>query len=128
MKCITLLIAVVLLLVGCGKPIEEEAVGTYERKGDLDTYMQIEIFPLEGLIGRVKYGTRHAGKENWGRGETTWFIVEGEICIMTGANMRETDVYTVNKDGSITLIAQQSEDHKRTDIPKDKQITFKKIK
>jgi len=41
--------------------------------------------------------------------------------------MEEVEVYRINKDGSITQIAQIDKDGKRKDYPKEEQITYKKI-
>ena len=57
--------------------------------------------------------------------EYKWSIVDGEIHGIYDSG--EIGVHRINPDKSITLIA-SIVDEKRTDWPKDKQETYKKIK
>ena len=133
MKNLILIISI-LLAVSCGKgkeaqtktkvtePVkeltaEEEVVGEYEIKIDGDT----------GRLVLLKNGAAEAyanGKKDVE--EAKWSISkEGEIHVTTSY---ERVVYRINKGSSITHIAYISKEGEREDIPKDKQITLKKIK
>ena len=149
MKHITLIIG--LLVVGCGKqeqadtnestpttntnkvdgatakPVkgltleEEKVVGTYELKSAENTFKLVLL-----ANGVCEHHTN--GKNTY---ESKWRIADGEIYITTPNPLPGKDgfpiVCSINKDGSITLIA-GIVDGKRTESPKEKQMTFKKIK
>jgi hypothetical protein len=135
MKYITLVIG--LLLVGCGKQEEadtnestptttekpvkeltlrEKAIGTYEAKEGEDT---IRVVLLETGIGE--------GYENGKKLEIErkWSVVKGEIHVKySGGFIR---VWRINKDKSITYIADIDKDGERIVLITDGG-TFKKIK
>ena len=58
--------------------------------------------------------------------EGKWKIVEGQIHIIDGRGY--IDVVRINKDNSITRVAAILKDGKQEDIPKEEQLTVKKIK
>ena len=126
-----------LLVVGCGKQeqadtnestptttekpvkeltLREKVVGEYEFKEDGDTF--ITVLLENGIVEDYKNGKK---EEEW-----KWEISkEGELYfIYEDVNI---GVYRINKDGSITVIADILHG-KRTDIPKEYQFTLKKIK
>ena len=140
MKYITLIIG--LLVVGCGKQgqadtdestpttteklvkeltaeqkqkaLRDSAVGTYEGKNVGDTL----VFLDNGVLEVYNDGEK--------RKEGKWKVVDGEI--HADNNTRgDMAVLSINKDGSLTIIA-MIRDGERTDSPKDRQKTFKKIK
>ena len=135
MKYITLIIG--LLVVGCGKQeqtdtnestptttekpvkeltLREKAVGEYEAKED-GGYTVKEVF--------LENGVREWHLNGKKREEGKWSIVDGEIQVDDGSST--ISVARINKDGSITWIA-NIEDGKRTDFPKEEQLTWGKIK
>ena len=100
--------------------LEEKVVGEYE-------------FKLYGNTGRVvllKNGAAEAytnGKKD--EEEAKWSIIkEGELHVTTP--YERGIVYRINKGSpeSITYIAHIFKDGKRKDLPKEAQLTFKKIK
>ena len=97
-------------------PEEQKVVGEYEIKKDRDTYrvVLLENGNVEAYLNGKK---REEGK---------WEITkEGELHITSYDGI--TTVSSINKDGSITLIADIDADGERKDLPKDKQETAKKI-
>ena len=140
MKFITLIIG--LLVVGCERKINwqpkgiekrikadpqyiaavkavaaEKAVGTYEAKKDGDTYKW--VFLENGVTEGYENGKKYE--------EGKWSISkEGEMHIID--DVGDILVLSINKDGSITWIADIDKDGKREAIPKEDQETFKKIK
>ena len=146
MKYITLIIG--LLVVGCGKqeqtdanestptttekPVkeltaEEKVVGTYEAKIGEDT---LRVAFLEnGIFEKCTDGEKDVGREGGqevGR-EYKWKVVNGEIHIEDEDGDIGVDVARINKDGTITGIA-EIRNGKREDFPKGDQVTFRKIK
>ena len=122
MKYITLIIG--LLVVGCGKTeqtkelsLRDSVVGEYK---DVDTFRF--VFLDNGIVEIYEPGDDGF---NWKLGEPKWKIVNKRIHIINNSGI--IMVYRINKDGSITLIA-DIEDGKRTDYPKEMQLTFIKIK
>ena len=143
MKPIVLIIG--LLVVGCGKQeqtdvnestpttntnkvnhttekpvkeltLEEKVVGTYE--GKIDGYAVRLALLDNGVLENYEDGKK--------RDEAKWKIVDGDIhCPNQGS---VTGVLIINKDGSLSTIARIGKDGKRRDIPKEDQLTFKKIK
>ena len=96
--------------------LREKVVGEYEFKEDGDTF--ITVLLENGIVEDYKNGKK---EEDW-----KWEISkEGELYFIY--EDVEIGVYRINKDGSITVIADIS-DGKRTDIPKEYQFTLKKIK
>ena len=95
-----------------------QVVGEYEIKIDGDT----------GRVVLLKNGAAEAytnGKKD--EEEAKWSISkEGEIHVTTP--YERGIVYRINKGSSITHIAHIFKDGKRKDLPKEAQITLKKIK
>jgi hypothetical protein len=127
MKYITLIIG--LLVIGCLTPeqkqwqewgqvkaLRDSVVGEYEYKKRGHKFVFLENGTAEGYV----HGNRQKAEEY------KWSIVDGEIYVHWYGE-RIGEVYRINTDKSITLIVSIS-DGKRTDRPKDKQITYKKIK
>ena len=114
----TLLVIVVLLVGGCAatSTLEEKVVGVYERKIGEDTIR------LVFLKNGVRKGYANGKKAEEGK----WSAVGGEIHADAGDGV--TSVLSINKDGSISIIAEISGAGKRQDAPKSEHITFKKIK
>jgi len=97
---------------------EQKVVGEYEFKTDEDT---VRLVLLENGIweGYVN------GKKS--KGDCKWSISkDGELHII--GKDGDGGVYRINKDGSMTIIADTYKDGKREDVPKENQRTFKKIK
>ena len=135
MKYITLIIG--LMAVGCGKqeqtdtdestptttekPVKEltkeDVVGTYEIKEDGYSF---RLVLLEDGIGE---GYENGKKEH---GDAEWELVDGELHVAPPDE--GTRVLKINKDGSITSIARIDADGKREEVPKERQMTLKKIK
>ena len=111
------------------KKLEEEilrliVVGTYEVKKDEDTHR--EVFLASGIVEGYTNGDKHEEEGKW------TISKDGEIHIIDEGG--GTEFLRINKDrfsgvlvSSITSIAKIVEG-KRTDYPKDKQQTWKKIK
>ena len=59
-------------------------------------------------------------------GDHKWTIINGELHIADKDG--DIEVFSINTDKSITIIAKIPEDKPRYDIPKEFQNTFKKIK
>ena len=96
--------------------LEEKVVGTYE--GKIDGYAVRLALLDNGVLENYEDGKK--------RDEAKWKIVDGDIhCPNQGS---VTGVLIINKDGSLTTIARIGKDGKRRDIPKEDQLTFKKIK
>ena len=131
------LMVIGLMVVGCGKKQstntnegsstpakprkltaeEEKVVGTYEIKKDGFTN---KLFLQEnGIVAHYLGGLEQ-------KGGAKWSIANGEI--HTIGKDGSFGVLRINKDRSITFIAEIEKDGKRTDIPKDEQLTLKKIK
>ena len=123
-------IVIGLLLVGCGAPadnttkptpqmgltLSEKVVGTYEIKEGGETYRA--VFLANGFVEDYENGKKLENKSKWK-------IAKGELHVIHETGY--ITVHRINKDSSMTLIAKIVEG-KRTDYPKDKQITYKKIK
>ena len=96
--------------------LEEKVVGTYE--GKIDGYAVRLALLDNGVLENYEDGKK--------RDEAKWKIVDGDIhCPNQGS---VTGVLIINKDGSLSTIARIGKDGKRRDIPKEDQLTFKKIK
>ena len=119
MKYITLIIG--LLVVGCAStPTMESVAGTYERKKDVETTTRMVLLKngisewhVNGRIRAVDTGWWSISKD----GEIYDHFSDGSIFVLR-----------INKDRSITDIADIDINGKRTDSPKEKQFTYKKIK
>jgi len=117
MKNIILLISV-LLAVSCGKSQIEKFVGEYELKEDGNTERVVLLD--NGIMELYKNSKKDEVEHKWKiskEGEIHATDYEGDIFI-----------FRINKDRSITIIAQIGRDGEREDYPKERQLTFKKIK
>jgi hypothetical protein len=99
-----------------GLTLEEKVVGTYEMKEGEDTGRAVLLD--NGVAESYINGKKHK--------EDKWSISEdGEI------HLTEQDgniiVLRINKDGSLTNIADIDKDGKREDIPKEDQVTINKV-
>ena len=100
------------------KALRDSAVGTYEGKKVGGTLVFLDNGVLEAY-------NRDGEKRKEGN-EAKWKVVDGEI--HADNNTRgDMAVLIINKDGSLTMIAEIKRT-KRKDIPKEDQRTFKKIK
>ena len=96
--------------------LREKVVGTYEGK---EGGVTLKIVLLEtGIVEKYINGKKHEE-------EGKWKIVERQIHIIDGQG--KIDVVRINKDNSITNIA-SIRNGKRIDVPKEEQLTVKKIK
>ena len=116
-KAVLTLIAV--LFVGaCSSALRDRVVGTYEFKRDGNTgrlVLLVKNRVTEAYINGKKY---NEGK--WGKN------IDGEILVEDKDG--NVGVLGINKDGSLTLIAEIDKDGKRKDATKEDQYTLKKIK
>jgi len=125
MKNIILLIAVMVVSACCTTPtkpvkeltLREKVVGEYENK--LDGVTVRAVLLENGIAESYENGKKREE-------EYKWKVVEGEIHITDPKGT--IAVYRINKDGSIAVIAWIPKDGKRVDLPKEKQVTAKKIK
>ena len=107
--------------LGGGKPTTptiKSVTGTYEATIDGDTGNLVLL-----ANGKVKFHDGNDGKDK----EGTWELVEKEVRIEEVDIEEVTDILKIERNRNLTIIA-LIEDGKRTDFPKDKQITFKRIK
>ena len=96
----------------------KSVAGTYEHKEGKGTYRA--VFLKGGVYEQYSNGEKDVtDKYHWKR--------VGEE-IHGGGSDGILVVIRINKDGSLTAVATIPKDGKRTDIPKDKQFTLKKIK
>jgi len=96
--------------------LEEKVVGEYEFKVSTVT---VRLVFMDG--GFAESYTNGKKEEE----DAKWKIVDGELHVVD--KDKSILVYRINKDGSITQIAQIDKDGKRKDYPKEEQITYKKI-
>ena len=97
--------------------LEEKVVGTYEHKDkDGDTYRG--VFLENGVFENYRNGKKLEEDYKWS------IRKDGELHI---ADKDGIVVFRINKDGSITAIAEIIR-NKRKDLPKEDQVTIKKIK
>ena len=145
MKYITLIIG--LLVVGCGKQeqadTDESTPTTNTNEVDGTTAKPVkELSAEEKVVGTYEYIDDNGNAHKYvlqesGVAEFYWSDRKSHIKrkwkISKDRELHIDDklgaipILTINPDGSITLIA-DIVDGKRTDFPKDNQITFKKIK
>jgi hypothetical protein len=119
-----LLILITIMLVGgCATPLTPEqkqkalrdsAVGTYEGKNFRDTL----VFLDNGVIEAYRDGEKR-------NKEGKWKVVDGEI--HADENRNDMAVLSINKDGSLTIIA-KIRDGERAVLAKELQSTYKRIK
>lgn len=105
------------------KALRDSVVGEYENKLDGDTRASKWVFHYNGkmeLYGKTRFN------EAWGKtDEIPWSIVNKEIHLQAATAYFE--VYRINKDRSITWVA-NIHVGKRTDVLKEEQYNWKKIK
>ena len=118
---IMIMLVVGLLAVGCEtltpeekKALRDSVVGEYELKEDGNTFKVVYL--ENGVFELYTNGQK--------QGENKWTIVDGEIHFVTDSG--NIQVAIINQDKSITQIV-FIRDGKRTDIPKEEQLTWKKI-
>ena len=118
MKSLIVLV-VGLLAVGCATtPTMKSVAGTYEATIDGDSGNLVLL-----ANGKVKSYDGNCDKDK----EGTWKLVEKEVRIEEVDIEEVTDILKIESNGNLTIIA-LIEDGKRTDFPKEKQNTLKKIK
>ena len=98
-------------------PEEKTVVGTYEFKIDEDTFKT--VFLENGVYQGYANGKKK-GKE------CKWKAVDGELHIYH--EEEGIEVFRINNDGNLTGVAGIGIDGKRTELPKEEQLTLKKIK
>ena len=111
------------MLVGCATtpattPTMRSVAGTYGWKEDGNP---IKLVLLENGV----YEFYFKGNKN---AEAKWSIVNIEIHISFAVLFGRINVYRINQDKSITVIANIDKDGKRRDLTKEEQSTYKKIK
>ena len=117
MKNLILLITVMVLSACASMPTVKSVAGTYERieGGDTHRAVLLENGIVEGYVDGEKRGE-----------EVKWELTKkGKIHVTTP--FEEVGVCRINKDGSITWIADEFEGE-RKEVPKEHQKTWKKIK
>jgi len=122
-----LLLSIALLVGGCAttstKPVKEltlreKAIGTYEIREDENHFGRLALLE-NGIAERYVNGNKDEEEGKWKISK------EGELHLTNPKGNRM--VLRINKDSSITLIA-GIRDGKRTDFPKEPQMTLQKIK
>ena len=99
--------------------LREKIVGEYEYKEDEYTYRGVLL--ENGIAEGYENGKKREEDGKWKISK------EGELHL-TKPSSGSIFVFRINKDGSLNFIVKVSKDGKRKEAPKDKQITFKKIK
>jgi hypothetical protein len=102
----------------------KDIVGTYERKSGTNTFRN--VFLDNGTREYYNNGEKLSGvilAKVWLHGK--WSIVDNEIHIKYPNNF--VIIYSLNPDNSLTKIA-YIENGKRTDLTKEQEYTYKKIK
>ena len=118
MKNLILISAVVVLSACATTPTVKSVAGTYEFKKDGVTLRAVLL--ENGIVESYYNGKKDKRELKWKiseEGELHFTFSDGYIY-----------VYRINKDRSITIIAQIGRDGEREDYPKERQLTFKKIK
>ena len=123
MKNLILLIAVMVVGACATTPTVKSVAGTYERIEDGDTYRI--VFLDNGIAEAYLNGKKREGEGEWSISKDGELYLVGKNAL--GKNVTNIYVNRINKDGSITQIADIYEG-KREDIPKEDQPTSKKIK
>jgi len=118
MKNLILLIAVLIVSACASMPTVKSVAGTYEGKNDDGDIMRMVLLK-NGVVEGYVNGKKKEGEDKWK------ITKEGEL---HGTDPDGALVFRINKDRSITVIAGIPKDGKRIDIPKEQQLTFKKIK
>ena len=122
MQRILIVLVVGLLAVGCLTPeqkqkrLRDSVVGEYERKNKYG-YTYKRVLLDNGIIEYYKNSKKTL--------EAKWTVVKEEIHVIRDGGF--IDVRRINSDRSITKIAVMR-GGKRIDLPKEKQVTYKRIK
>ena len=113
------LLVIVALLVGCATtPTVKSVAGAYGWKED---GTPIKLVLLENGVYEYHFkGNKSA--------EAEWSIENKEIHVTFAVLFGRINVYRINKDVSVTLIAHKDKNGKRRDLTKEEQSTYKKIK
>jgi hypothetical protein len=120
MKKLLLILITIMLVGGCTTLTleEQKVVGTYDAGSD--EYTNVLAVLENGVAEEHKRGKKVE--------QFNWKIIDGAIHLQS---LKATDdfvqVLRINPDGSITGI-EDIVDGKRKDMPKEDQLTFKKIK
>ena len=128
MMKILIVLVVGLLSVGCAtltpeeKALRDSVVGEYERKDESGATIQY-VFLENGVWEWYAFGKKQGVIPK--NSIVKWSIVDGEVHVEYGSGV--IAVWRINPDKSITLIT-NIRDGKRTDLPKEEQHTYKKIK
>ena len=118
MKNLILIISVLVLSACATTPTVKSVAGTYEYKKGKGTYRA--VFLKGGVYEQYSNGEKDVtDKYHWKR--------VGEE-IHGGGSDGILVVIRINKDGSLTPIHRLDKDGKRRDLPKEAQMTLKKIK
>ena len=116
-KLILALIAA-LFTSACATPLKDKIVGAYELKSvEDDTYRQ--VFLKNGI--REYYINDSKGREYKGEWEIS---NDGKIHVNKQGMIA---IYRINDNDSISLIAEIDRDDNRTNLPKDKPVTFDRV-
>ena len=118
MKNILLVIAVLFVGACATTPTMKSVAGAYERKDGGNT---IKSVLMENGIYKEYNNGKTDGKDY------KWKISkDGEVHIDN--KFGDTTVFKINPAGSLTVIANIHQNGKRTDVSKDEQLTWEKIK
>ena len=104
---------------------EEKVVGTYEFKEDGDTFKGVIL--ENGTVEGYKNGKKQEEDYKWSLSK----VNKDGVLTAIELHVEYKDgivVFRINKDGSLTAIGHFTRGGEREDVPKDKQITAKKIK
>ena len=118
MRTLIVLTSIILLVACATTPTVKSVTGAYEHKRGEDTFRM--VFLENGISERYANGKKEEKEGKW--------KISEECELHDTYSNRYICVYRINKDGSITIIARIDADGKREEAPKDKQMTFKKIK
>ena len=106
------------------KRLTDSVVGQYEFKREDGVTTKL-VF-LEIGIRVVYVSSPRLNINGRKQQDAKWSVVKEEIHVKDDSGF--IWVYRINKDRSITIIAQIGKDGEREDYPKERQLTFKKIK
>ena len=125
MKVLTLLTSILLLGACAYTPTIKSVAGTYELKKDGFT---IRLFLLENGAEQIYLNDKKVDEGKWIISKAGEIHLIDERAIDAAFNtITAVFVCSINPDGSLTTL-EEIVDGKRTDIPKEAQITYKKIK
>ena len=114
------------------KALRKRVVGTYEFQEDGD--IGRVDFNADGLTDFDPGNASELRNQRWNHaGGPRWEIISSVELhlqsnpVLSDINIGLIGVYRINKDGSLTFVA-IIRDEEREEVPKDKQLNFKKIK